>query len=208
MPTPAAPDRARSEGIVIVLLITLLWQWHQVLSSTVLSSMRYRIGHWAWNGKAYVMCRIDNQCHRINDAAGRYIEFCKGSFLRLYPPGLKIVVDCAHGDLSHYPECTKGARANVIELGTSPNGLTSMVGATVRSLKQNVVAESWPCFALMVMAIALCSSITKATWLTVIVLSLQRQSQIVNFGWRSWVRWWATWDWKWPSPDLGVPFAQ
>ena len=39
---------------------------------------------------------------RIADAAGRYIEFCKGNFpSNLSLKGLKIVVDCAHGATYH-----------------------------------------------------------------------------------------------------------
>lgn len=83
---------------------------------------------------------------RINDAAGRYIEFCKGSFPSdLSLQGLKIVVDCAHGATYHIaPNVLKELGANVIELGTSPNGLNinNGVGATSLDLiKQTVVAE-------------------------------------------------------------------
>lgn len=71
---------------------------------------------------------------RINDAAGRYIEFCKGTFpTKLSLTGLKIVVDCAHGATYHIaPDVLRELGANVIEIGTSPNGLNinDGVGAT------------------------------------------------------------------------------
>lgn len=71
---------------------------------------------------------------RINDAAGRYIEFCKGSFPSdLSLKGLKIVVDCAHGATYHIaPNVLSELGADVIEIGTSPDGLNinDNVGAT------------------------------------------------------------------------------
>ena len=42
------------------------------------------------------------KARRIDDAAGRYIEFCKSSFpYELDLRGLKLVVDCAHGAAYH-----------------------------------------------------------------------------------------------------------
>ena len=71
---------------------------------------------------------------RINDAAGRYIEFCKGTFpSALSLTGLKIVVDCAHGATYHIaPNVLRELGASVIEIGSSPNGLNinEGVGAT------------------------------------------------------------------------------
>lgn len=71
---------------------------------------------------------------RINDAAGRYIEFCKGTFpSELSLKGLKIVVDCAHGATYHIaPNVLEELGAEVIEIGASPNGLNinDKVGAT------------------------------------------------------------------------------
>ena len=62
---------------------------------------------------------------RINDAAGRYIEFCKstiGSSLKL--GGIKIVVDCAHGSTYHIaPAVFEELGASVHAIGVSPNGL-------------------------------------------------------------------------------------
>lgn len=62
---------------------------------------------------------------RISDAPGRYIEFCKSvcpsdiSFA-----GIKMVVDCAHGATYHIaPSVFRELGAEVITLGTTPNGL-------------------------------------------------------------------------------------
>ncbi len=71
---------------------------------------------------------------RISDAAGRYIEFCKGTFPSdLSLKGMKIVVDCAHGATYHIaPNVLSELGADVVEIGTSPNGLNinEEVGAT------------------------------------------------------------------------------
>ena len=79
---------------------------------------------------------------RIEDAAGRYIEFCKGTFpSELSLTGLKIVVDCAHGATYHIaPNVLAELGAEVIEIGTKPNGLNinEKVGAT--SMKATVEA--------------------------------------------------------------------
>ena len=71
---------------------------------------------------------------RINDAAGRYIEFCKSTFpndqdLR----GLKIVIDCANGATYHIaPSVFTELGAKVITLGDKPDGLNinANVGST------------------------------------------------------------------------------
>src|SRR5690606_22719432 len=42
------------------------------------------------------------KAQRINDAAGRYIEFCKGTIdYGIDLKGLRIVIDCAHGATYH-----------------------------------------------------------------------------------------------------------
>src|SRR6202023_2149908 len=62
---------------------------------------------------------------RLDDAGGRYIEFVKQSFPRgRRLDGLRIVVDCAHGDT--YKVATNvfwELRAEVFSLGVSPDGL-------------------------------------------------------------------------------------
>ncbi|MEJ2116236.1 MAG: phosphoglucosamine mutase, partial [Gammaproteobacteria bacterium] len=62
---------------------------------------------------------------RINDAAGRYIEFCKSTIpTRTKLNGLKIVVDCAHGATYHIaPNVFLELGAEVISLASNPNGL-------------------------------------------------------------------------------------
>ncbi|MET1117098.1 MAG: phosphoglucosamine mutase [Comamonas sp.] len=71
---------------------------------------------------------------RLDDAAGRYIEFCKSTFAHdLTLKGLKIVVDAAHGAAYQIaPKVFHELGAEVIAMGCAPNGLNinDGVGAT------------------------------------------------------------------------------
>jgi len=71
---------------------------------------------------------------RLDDAAGRYIEFCKSTFASdLTLKGMKIVVDAAHGAAYHVaPKVFHELGAEVIAIGCSPDGLNINrgVGAT------------------------------------------------------------------------------
>jgi phosphoglucosamine mutase len=62
---------------------------------------------------------------RLDDARGRYIEFCKSTFPNeLDLRGMKIVVDCAHGAAYHIaPDVFHELGAEVIAIGNHPNGL-------------------------------------------------------------------------------------
>ena len=62
---------------------------------------------------------------RITDAPGRYIEFCKNTFLdSLNLNGLKIVVDCANGATYHIaPKVFEELGAEVIAIGDIPDGM-------------------------------------------------------------------------------------
>ena len=71
---------------------------------------------------------------RIDDAAGRYIEFCKSTFPgELNLKGLKLVVDCANGAAYHTaPPVFHELGAEVIAIGVQPNGrnINDQCGAT------------------------------------------------------------------------------
>ena len=62
---------------------------------------------------------------RIDDAPGRYIEFCKSTFPAHYSlAGMCIVLDCAHGATYHVaPSVFRELGAEVLEMGVQPNGL-------------------------------------------------------------------------------------
>ena len=83
---------------------------------------------------------------RIDDAAGRYIEYCKSTFgTELSLDGLKIVLDCAHGATYHVaPSVFAELGADVVVMGAGPDGLNinAEVGSThPGALCQRVVAE-------------------------------------------------------------------
>jgi phosphoglucosamine mutase len=80
---------------------------------------------------------------RIDDAAGRYIEFCKSTFPNhLHLRGMRIVLDCAHGAAYHIaPHVFHELGADVTTLGTEPDGfnINDGVGTThPRALQQAV----------------------------------------------------------------------
>jgi phosphoglucosamine mutase len=86
------------------------------------------------------------KARRIDDAGGRYIEFCKSTFPNeLDLRGIKIVVDCAHGAAYHVaPAVFHELGAEVVPLGVAPNGLNinDGVGATAPdALRRAVTAQ-------------------------------------------------------------------
>ncbi len=82
---------------------------------------------------------------RVDDAAGRYIEFCKSSFpYHMDLRGLKIVVDCAHGaayDIARHVFHELGA--DVVAIGVSPDGknINAGYGATAPANLQKAMIE-------------------------------------------------------------------
>ncbi|WP_185826924.1 phosphoglucosamine mutase [Shewanella canadensis] len=83
---------------------------------------------------------------RIDDAPGRYIEYCKGNFPAEHTlHGLKIVVDCAHGATYHIaPNVFRELGAEVIAIGDKPDGLNinHEVGATsMGKIRETVIGE-------------------------------------------------------------------
>ncbi|NQZ33018.1 MAG: phosphoglucosamine mutase [Oceanospirillaceae bacterium] len=80
---------------------------------------------------------------RIDDAPGRYIEFCKASVPTGFSlRGMKIVLDCANGATYHVsPAVFMELGAEVIEIASSPNGvnINEKCGATDTARLQTVV---------------------------------------------------------------------
>jgi phosphoglucosamine mutase len=70
------------------------------------------------------------KARRLEDARGRYIEFCKNSFgSDLTLKGLKIVVDAAHGAAYHVaPDVFHELGAEVISIGCKPDGFNINAG--------------------------------------------------------------------------------
>ena len=90
------------------------------------------------------------KARRVDDAAGRYIEFCKSTFpndLDLH--GLKIVVDSAHGAAYHVAaKVFHELGAEIVGVGDTPNGLNinAKVGATApQAMRDTVLATQADC---------------------------------------------------------------
>jgi len=85
------------------------------------------------------------KARRIDDASGRYVEFCKSTFPnQLDLRGLKIILDCAHGATYHVaPPVFHELGAEVIAIGNKPDGLNinELVGSTHPETLQKAVLE-------------------------------------------------------------------
>ncbi|AKH20348.1 phosphoglucosamine mutase [Sedimenticola thiotaurini] len=95
------------------------------------------------------MTTVDSEhlgkAYRVNDAAGRYIEFCKSTIpWTMSFKGMKIVVDCAHGATYHIaPHVFRELGAEVVAIGAEPDGLNinAGVGSTHIETLQKAVLE-------------------------------------------------------------------
>ena len=65
------------------------------------------------------------RAERVEDAGGRYIEFCKSTIpYGLNLRGMKIVLDCAHGATYHIaPAVFEELRGDIISMGCAPDGI-------------------------------------------------------------------------------------
>ncbi len=85
------------------------------------------------------------RARRLDDASGRYIEFCKSTVRGdLTLKGLKIVVDAAHGAAYHVaPDVLHELGAEVVEIGCRPNGvnINAGFGATAPAALQQAVRD-------------------------------------------------------------------
>ena len=83
---------------------------------------------------------------RLEDARGRYIEFCKSTFPRIRSlNNLKMVIDCAHGATYQIaPKVFSELGAKVIAIGDKPDGLNinAGYGSTQPANLQNAVKEN------------------------------------------------------------------
>jgi len=83
---------------------------------------------------------------RINDAQGRYVEFCKGAVgSRISLTGMRIALDCANGATYHIaPHVLRELGAEVIAMGVEPDGLNINrdCGSTSPGALASLVRES------------------------------------------------------------------
>ena len=94
-----------------------------------------------------VASELLGKARRIDDAAGRYIEFCKSTFqAQRKLDGFKIVLDCANGATYHVaPSVFRELGAEVIEMGVSPDGLNINLGCgatDLTALQEKVLSSS------------------------------------------------------------------
>ncbi|MBI2961412.1 MAG: phosphoglucosamine mutase [Betaproteobacteria bacterium] len=86
------------------------------------------------------------KARRVDDAAGRYIEFCKSTFPhQLDLRGVKIVIDCAHGAAYHIaPHVFHELGADVEAIGVEPDGfnINDALGATKPAALREAVCET------------------------------------------------------------------
>ncbi|EAR10976.1 phosphoglucosamine mutase [Reinekea blandensis] len=85
------------------------------------------------------------KARRIDDANGRYVEFCKSTSGYLNLDGMHIVLDCAHGatyDVA--PKVFRELGAQITVIGAQPNGLNinEQVGSTHPSALQKAVLDT------------------------------------------------------------------
>jgi phosphoglucosamine mutase len=84
------------------------------------------------------------KARRIEDAAGRYVEFCKSTVFGLSLKGMRIVLDCANGATYQIaPLVFDELGADVVTIGNEPNGLNinEKVGSTSPKALQAKVVE-------------------------------------------------------------------
>lgn len=109
-------------------------------------SVELEIEEWVEKPLGCVESAKLGKARRINDAAGRYIEFCKSTFPNeLDLRGMRIALDCAHGAAyAIAPAVFHELGADVIAVGVEPDGLNinDEVGATEpESLRQAVLTN-------------------------------------------------------------------
>lgn len=85
------------------------------------------------------------KARRINDAAGRYVEFCKGTASNLNLRGLNLVLDCGHGATYQIaPLVFTELGATVTTIGNNPDGLNINQGCgstDLSALKAKVLEQ-------------------------------------------------------------------
>ncbi len=108
-------------------------------------AVELEIESWLDEPMPCVESRLLGRARRIDDAAGRYIEFCKSTFPNdLDLRGLKIAVDCANGAAYHIaPKVFHELGAEIVGVGDTPNGfnINAGVGATAPAALRTKVLE-------------------------------------------------------------------
>jgi len=133
MPTPAIAYLTRTlrakAGIVISASHNPYYdngiKFFSVAGTKLPDETEHQIEHYLDSPMTTVESAQLGKAKRVEDAAGRYIEFCKATIPTGFDfKGLKIVLDCANGATYHIaPHVFSEIGAEVIAIGCSPNGL-------------------------------------------------------------------------------------
>jgi len=137
MPTPAIAHMTRSLGAAAGVVISashnsfedngikFFSDSGQKLPDELQRSIEQRLDDCRENGMIHVPPHELGKASRMDDATGRYVEYCKGTVTygtRL--DGLKIVLDCANGATYRIaPDVFRELGADVIALNHKPDGL-------------------------------------------------------------------------------------
>ena len=156
MPTPAVAMLTKSLRADLGVMISASHNPYQDNGIKLFGPDGYKLSdHTEAQIESLVICDLENslaepenigRARRLEDAAGRYIEFAKNTFpkgLRL--DGLKVVIDCANGAAyKTAPQVLWELGAEIICIGNGPDGLNinSGCGSTDTSLMQKTVIES------------------------------------------------------------------
>lgn len=133
MPTPAIAYLTRTlrakAGIVISASHNPYYdngiKFFSVEGTKLPDELEHQIEHYLDSPMTTVDSATLGKAKRVDDAAGRYIEFCKATIPTGFDfKGLKIVLDCANGATYHIaPHVFSEIGAEVIAIGCNPNGL-------------------------------------------------------------------------------------
>ncbi|MEQ9545197.1 MAG: phosphoglucosamine mutase [Marinobacter sp.] len=101
-----------------------------------------------WMDEPIKVCDAEDlgKAFRVDDAPGRYVEFCKSTVPNEFTlEGLSVVLDCAHGATYHVaPKVFRELGAKVSVIGADPDGLNinKEVGSThLEALKRTVLEK-------------------------------------------------------------------
>lgn len=133
MPTPAIAYITKTFGAVAGVVISASHNPYYDNGIKFFNSEGYKLGDelelaiesMMDEAMVCVPSQLLGKVSRINDASGRYIEYCKSTMAQgIRLNGLKIVVDCANGATYHVaPHVFTELGAKVITIGNQPNGL-------------------------------------------------------------------------------------
>ena len=153
MPTPAIAYLTRTFRVAAGIVISASHNPHYDNGIKFFSAdgtklddaMESRIEQWIDRELEVVEAAELGKAARVDDAPGRYVEFCKSTVPAHFSlEGLHMVVDCANGATYHVaPSVFRELGARVTVLGTQPEGLNinEVCGSTAQESLQQTVTQ-------------------------------------------------------------------